>query len=424
MLFRSRKQQEIVAEIFPKLAAIPGVRATAVNPGSLGQRGFGQPVQFIMGGPDYETLRDWRDRMFEKMRTDPRLLNPDSNYRENKPELRIRIDRQRAADLNLSIDQIGRTLETLFGGRQVNTFVDRGEEYSVIIQGRPQDRSSPTDIGNVFMRPPGQNQQLIPLANVVSFADAAGPATLNRVDRLRTITISSSLAPGFTLPEAIDVMNEIIKTELPPQVRISYGGQTREFVESSSSIYFTFLLALLVVFLVLAAQFESWVHPFIIMLAVPLALTGGLGALVFKGMSLNVYSQIGMILLVGLMTKNGILIVEFANQLRSGGKNVRDSVFEASVLRLRPILMTSFATVMGAVPLAIASGAGAESRLAIGWVIIGGVLFATMLTIFVVPVLYTLLAGFTKPANTIALRLSKMETDTPVPHGGATSPAE
>src|SRR5262249_42265529 len=190
------------------------------------------------------------------------------------------------------------------------------------------------------------------------------------------ITISSSMAPGFTLPEAIDAMHKLIKEVLPPQVRISYGGPTPEFVESSQSIYFTFMLALLLVFLVLAAQFERWVHPVVIMLAVPLALTGGLGALWFAGMSLNVYSQIGMILLVGLMTKNGILIVEFANQLRAGGKPVRDAVYEAAVLRLRPILMTSFATVMGAVPLAIAAGAGAESRTAIGWVIIGGVSFA------------------------------------------------
>jgi multidrug efflux pump len=424
---RKNSQMDIVKEITPKLVALPGVRAIAINPPSLGSRGFGQPLQFILGGSDYETLKGWRDTLMAAMSRDPRFVNVDSNFRENKPELRIRIDRQRAADLGLSIDQVGRTLETLFGGRQVNTFVDRGEEYGVIIQGRAEDRATPTDITNVFVRS-ATTSQFVPLSNVVSFTEAAGPANLNRVDRLRTITVQSSLAPGFTLPEAIDATEKLVKEVLPPQVRINYGGQTREFVESSSTIYYTFLLALLVVFLVLAAQFESWVHPFIIMLAVPLAVTGGLGALVFTGISLNVYSQIGMILLIGLMTKNGILIVEFANQLRSEGRPVRESVFEAAVLRLRPILMTSFATVMGAVPLAIAHGAGAESRLAIGWVIIGGVSFATLLTVFIVPVFYTLLAGFTKPANTIARKVSELESETPAPaphgHGGAVAPAE
>jgi multidrug efflux pump len=254
----------------------------------------------------------------------------------------------------------------------------------------------------------------------VTLAEGAGPAELNRLDRLRSITISASLAPGFTLGEALTLMESFAREVLPPEVRIGYLGQSREFKESASSMYFTFGLALLVVFLVLAAQFESWIHPLIIMLAVPLALTGGLGALYFTGISLNVYSQIGMILLIGLMAKNGILIVEFANQLRDEGADVRSAVLEASVARLRPILMTSIATVCGAIPLADAHGAGAESRMAIGWVIIGGVSFATVLTSFVIPCLYLLLARFTKPAGAIAQRLAQQERSHtgahPTPH--------
>jgi multidrug efflux pump len=402
------KQQQIVQEIFPRIAGIPGVRAAPVNPPALGQRGFQPPIQFVIGGTDYETLRDWRDRILLRAGRDARFLNLDSNYRETKPELRVRIDRARAADLGVSIETIGRTLETMFGSRNVSTYVDRGEEYNVILQARSEDRATPADLAGLFVRS-GQTQQLIPLSSLVTLNEAAGPAELNRVDRLRSITITSSLAPSFTLGEALSELEKIAAEELPPEARISYQGQSREFKESASSLYFTFGLALLIVFLVLAAQFESWIHPLIIMLAVPLAVTGGLGALWFTGISLNVYSQIGMILLIGLMAKNGILIVEFANQLRDEGQDIYSAVVDASVARLRPILMTSIATVVGAVPLAQAHGAGAESREAIGWVIIGGVSFATVLTSFVIPALYLLLARYTKPVGAIAARLAQQE---------------
>src|SRR5262249_33943498 len=246
-----------------------------------------------------------------------------------------------------------------------------------------EDRASPRDLSNIFVRAPlsaqvaGQSAsgqgalgQLIPLSNIVTITEAAGPQELNRLDRLRSITITAQLLPGFTLGNALDTLERFVADELPSEARIGYQGTSLEFRESSKSLYFTFALALVVVFLVLAAQFESWIHPLIIMLAVPLAVTGGLGALYLAGISLNVYSQIGMILLIGLMAKNGILIVEFANQLRDEGKSVHDAVLDAAVIRLRPILMTSIATVAGAVPLAMATGAGAESRTAIGWVII------------------------------------------------------
>jgi multidrug efflux pump len=405
---REIKQQDIVREIFPRITGIPGVRAAPVNPPSLGQRGFQPPIQFVIGGTSYETLREWRDRVIQRASRDSRFLNMDSNFRDTKPELRVRIDRARAADLGVPIDTIGRTLETMFGSRNVSTYVDRGEEYNVILQARTQDRATPADLAGLFVRS-ATTQTLIPLSSLVTLAEAAGPAELNRVDRLRSITITSSLAPGFTLGEALSELEKIAAEELPPEARISYQGQSREFKESASSLYFTFGMALLIVFLVLAAQFESWIHPLIIMLAVPLALTGGLGILYFTGISLNIYSQIGMILLIGLMAKNGILIVEFANQLRDEGHDIPSAALEASVARLRPILMTSIATVFGAIPIADARGAGAESREAIGWVIIGGVAFSTLLTIFVIPALYVLLARFTKPIGAIAASLAQQE---------------
>jgi len=420
---RTRSQQDMMREVAPKIAAIPGAFARVNSPGTLGQRGDPSPILFVIGGSDYETLRGWRDRILDRIRQDPRFVNPDSNYRENKPELRVRIDRAKAADLGVSIDEIGRTLETMFGSREINTYVDRGEEYKVIMQARAEDRATPSDLASIFVRSQ-TTRELIPLSNVVLLVEAAGPQELNRVDRLRSITIRSQLAPGFTIAEGLETLERIVREDLPPEVRVGYQGTSREFKESSNSLMITFGLALIVVFLVLAGQFESWIHPLVIMLAVPLAVTGGLGALWVLGLSLNIYSQIGMILLVGLMAKNGILIVEFANQLRDDGRNVHDAVLEASVARLRPILMTSIATICGAVPLAIASGAGAESRSAIGWVIIGGVSFATLLTIFVIPALYLLLAPFTKPINAIAQKLSQMETEHRRTPGQGHAPAE
>jgi multidrug efflux pump len=405
---RSRKQQALVLELANEILAIPGARAFPVNPASLGQRGIQPPIQFVLGGPDYETIRGWRDRIMERARQDGRFLNVDSDYRENKPELRVGIDRAKAADLGVSVETIGRTLETMFGAREINTYVDRGEEYKVLVQARAEDRATPRDLSNMFVRS-GTTDQLIPLSNLVTFREAGGPQDLNRFERLRSITITSSLAPGFTIAEALDRLAEFVAEELPPEVRMGYRGESREYKESSSSLYFTFGLALLIVFLVLAAQFESWVHPFIIMLTVPLAVTGGLLALMLAGLSLNVYSQIGMILLIGIMAKNGILIVEFANQLRDEGKSIAEAIVESSVIRLRPILMTSIATIAGAVPLAFASGAGAESREAIGWVIIGGVSVSTLLTLFVVPAFYLWLARYTKPINAIAQHLAKLE---------------
>ena len=414
---RTVSQQAVVQQLLPKVGAFPGARSSVINPPSFGGAGgFGQPIQFVLGGPDYDTLRGWRDTVMQKAQETGQFVNIDSNYRESQPDIRVQIDRQRAADLGVSVEDIGRTLELMFGEREVSTFVSRGDEYPVIIRARAEDRATPNDLTNTFIR--AANGELVPLSSFVSLTESAAPQALNRFDRLRSITIQSGLAPGVSIGQGLETLEQIVRDNLPAEARIGYSGQSRDFKDSSSAIYVTFAMALLVVFLVLAAQFESWINPFIIMLTVPLAVTGGLAALVLTGQSLNIYSQIGMILLIGLMTKNGILIVEFSNQLRERGYSVRDAVIEASVLRLRPILMTSIAMIGGAIPLAWSTGAGAESRSAIGSVIVGGVTLSTLLTMLVVPAIYLLIGGYTKPATYVGEMLDRLRRQTGQrPHG-------
>ncbi|MFN3447064.1 MAG: efflux RND transporter permease subunit [Roseococcus sp.] len=407
---RERKAQAIAAEIFPRVAAMPGVRAFTLVPPSLGQSGFQPPIQFVIGGPDYATLVEWRDAFLERARQNPRLLNLDSNFRETKPEIRVDVDRRKAAELGISIQAIGRTIETMLGSREVGTYVDGGQEYRVLLQAHETNRATPYDLENIFIRGAGG---LVPLSNVVVLSERARPQQLSRADRVRAITITASLAPGYALGDALDFMDAIAAEVLPSEARISYRGQSLEFRDSSSALYVTFLLALIVVYLVLAAQFESFIHPFIILLSTPLAVTGGLLALHLTGQTLNIFSQIGMILLIGLMAKNGILVVEFANQLRDRGLSIFDAALEASVVRLRPILMTSIATVLGAVPLAMATGAGAESRMALGVVIVGGISLSTFVTLYAIPALYVMLARFTKPIGHIERALSDLEARAP-----------
>ena len=407
---RERSQQSIVKEFFPKLLGIPGANVFAINPPSLNQPGRKAPVQFVLGGPSYDTLKDWSKIIIDKTKEEnPKLLSIDGDYKETKPELKVNIDRNRAAAMEVSIADIGRTLETMLGSRFVTTLNDRGIQYNVVLQARGKDRETPNDLENIYVR--NANNDLIPLNNLITTKETAAPKELNRFDRMRSVTISASLAPGYSLGEALDYLDNLALTSLPPEARISYAGQSREFRDSSSSLMITFGLALLIVFLVLAAQFESFVHPIIIMLSVPLAITGALATLYFTGITLNVYSQIGLVMLIGLVAKNAILIVEFANQLREQGRSIRDAVKESAAARLRPILMTTIATVFGAMPLALATGAGAESRSSIGWVIVGGVTFSTVLSLFVVPTLYSLLARFTKPSSHIADKLRGLENE-------------
>ena len=407
---RLRSQQDIVKEFFPKLLGIPGANVFAINPPSLNQPGRKSPVQFVLGGPSYDTLKDWSKVIINKAREEnPKLLSVDADYKETKPELKVDINRDRAATMEVSIADIGRTLETMLGSRFVTTLNDRGVQYNVVLQARNKDRETPNDLENIYIR--NSKNNLIPLNNLITTNETAAPKELNRFDRMRSVTISASLAPGYSLGEALDYLDNLAVTSLPPEARISYAGQSREFRDSSSSLMITFGLALLVVFLVLAAQFESFVHPIIIMLSVPLAITGALATLFFTGITLNVYSQIGLVMLIGLVAKNAILIVEFANQLREQGRSIRDAVKESAAARLRPILMTTIATVFGAMPLALATGAGAESRASIGWVIVGGVTFSTILSLFIVPALYDLLARFTKPSSHIANKLRSLEDE-------------
>ena len=430
---RSMGQIQLQRELLGRLQAVTGARVFAVNPPSLGQRGAtNQPVQFVLGGPDYETIKGWRNALIQRVQQTGKVLNLDSDFRESQPDLRVRIDRNRAADLGVSMDAIGNTLELMFGEREVSQYIDRGVEYAIIIQAQAKDRNNPQDLKNVFVRTSQGTTigagvgagELVPLSSFVTLQEVAGPQALNRVDRIRSITVQGTPAPGVSLGEALTVMEEAAREVLPPDVKIGYNGQSKEFKQTSGSIYVTFGVALLVVFLVLAAQFESWVAPITIMLAVPLALTGGLAGLLLSGQTLNVYSQIGMILLIGIMTKNGILIVEFTNQLREEGKGMHEAVLEASVTRLRPILMTSIATVFGAVPLMLSHGAGAESRQAIGTVIVGGVSLSTLFTLFIVPSLYLLIGGFTKPRNYISEQLEAQERAHASGEGKTLHPAE
>jgi multidrug efflux pump len=403
---RQIKQQEITSELRGKLDGIPGVRSVAVNPPGLGQRGFNQPVEFVIGGPDYESVQAWSEEIVERAKENPNLLSLETDFELTRPELNVTIDRERAADLDVTVEDVGLTLQTMLASRQVTTYLDRGREYDVIVQAADIDRATPDDLGRVFLRP-RQGGDLIPLEALVTIEEVGANPDLRRIDRLPAVVISGSLADGYDLGSALKYLNNLAVDNLPPEARVSYKGLSREFQDSSAAIYVTFGLAFVIVFLVLAAQFESWIHPMIIMLSVPLAVTGALYALYFSGITLNIYSQIGIIMLLGLMAKNGILIVEFANQLRDKGYEVRDAILEGAILRFRPVLMTTISTVFGAVPLVLATGAGAESRASIGIVILGGLVFATTLTLFIIPVLYNLLARFAKSTNAVALELEK-----------------
>ncbi len=400
---RTRHSTAVAKELQPKFFGIPGVLAFPVSPPSLGQSPRDRPLNFvIITSASYQELQQVTDRIMQEAAKNPGLQGLDNDLKLNKPELSVEVDRDKAADLGLQVETVGRTLETMLGGRQVTRYKQQGEQYDVIVQVAPSDRDNPRDISNIYVR--GKNEQMIPLANLVKVSETVSPRELNHFGQRRAVTISANLAPGYTMGEALAFMDGLARTTLPPGYAVDYNGQSREFKVSTSSLAFTFVLALAFIYLVLAAQFESFRNPFIIMLTVPLSITGALAALLLTGNTLNVYSQIGLVTLVGLITKHGILIVEFANQLQEKGQEVMESVIEASVLRLRPILMTTGAMVLGAVPLALASGAGAESRQQIGWVIVGGLLLGTFLTLFVVPTVYSLVARHKRAAPEVEVQ--------------------
>ncbi len=404
----------IMDEIRAGLADLPGVRAFPVMRQGFGAR-IAKPVQFVIGGGSYEELAEWRDTLVKAIEADnPGLQGLDWDYKETKPQLRVQIDYDRAADLGVTVSTVGRTLETMLGSRKVTTYIDDGEEYDVILEGERDAQRTPASLANLYVRSQ-RSGELIPLSNLVSIVEQADSQSLNRYNRIRAITLEANLADDLALGDALAYLEAKVRELLPEQAQIDYKGQSRDFRESSQGILFVFALGIAVVFLVLAAQFESWVHPLVIMLTVPLAMAGALLGLWWTGQSLNIYSQIGLIMLVGLSAKNGILIVEFANQLRDQGRAFGDALLEAADVRLRPILMTGITTAAGSLPLLLSSGAGAETRTVIGTVILSGVLASTLFTLFVVPVAYDLLARGTGSPGDVARRLEREQALMPEP---------
>ena len=388
---RKKSTLEIARDMTPSVAGLPGVTAFPITPPSLGQPFRERPLNFVILTSDsYQNLAQVVRSFQEEIAKNPGIVSVDTDLRLNKPEISMEVDRERAADMGVPVDQIARAVETMMGGRQVTRYKREGDQYDVIVQTAPTGRDTPDDIERVFVR--GKGDAMIPLSALVKIKEVVVPRELNHFSQRRSASISANLAPTYSLGEAIAFMNATSQKVLKPGYSTDLNGTSREFVKSSGSLAIVFVLALLFIFLVLAAQFESFVDPLVIMLSVPLSMVGALLALQFSGGTLNVFSQIGLITLVGLITKHGILIVEFANQLRHEGVELFEAVTQSATLRLRPILMTTGAMVLGAIPLALASGAGAESRKQIGWVIVGGMSLGTLLTIFVVPTMYTLLA--------------------------------
>lgn len=407
---------DVMNEVRGRVADVPGVKTAVIMRQGL-TRGLNKAMEVVVGGPTFEELARWRDIIMEKARENPNLIGLDCDYRDTKPQLSISIDQNRAADLGVSSANIGRTLETLLGNRRVTTFIHQGEEYDVLVEGSYSGKKNSADLNNIFVRSE-RTRELIPLANLVTFKEFADSGSLNRYNRLRSITFDAELAAGYSLSEALSYMETLIRDNLPASAIIGYKGNSLKLKESSSSMGLIFGLALLVAFLVLAAQFESFIHPLTVMLTVPVAVAGALLGLQFMGQSQSIYSQIGLIMLIGLAAKNGILIVEFINQLRDEGMAFREAILIASEQRLRPIIMTALSTVMGALPLMLTHGAGAETRMVVGVVIVFGVSVATVVTLFLVPMVYCLIARNTGSVSDVSRRLeTELEDDSAAKNG-------
>ena len=388
---RTKTTLEIAREMTPAIAGLPGVTAFPITPPSLGQPFRDRPLNFVIVTTDsYQNLAQVVRTFQEEIAKNPGIVSVDTDLRLNKPEISMDVDRERAADMGVPIDNIARAVETMMGGRQVTRYKREGDQYDVMVQTSPSGRDTPDDIEHIFVR--GRNDAMIPLSALVRIKEVVVPRELNHFGQRRSASITANISPNYSLGEAIVFMNDTDKKVLKPGYATDLNGTSREFVKTSGSLVIVFILSLLFIFLVLAAQFESFVDPLVILFSVPLSMVGALLALQLSGGTLNVFSQIGLITLVGLITKHGILIVEFANQLRAEGMDALEAVKESATLRLRPILMTTGAMVLGAIPLALATGAGAESRKQIGWVIVGGMSLGTLLTIFVVPTMYTFFA--------------------------------
>ncbi|HEV8196537.1 MAG TPA: efflux RND transporter permease subunit, partial [Gemmatimonadales bacterium] len=394
---RNRSAQDIIEALRPQLAKIPGVLAFANNPPAFG--GYGSAVQFVIRHPNFDSLFAGTQALLTRARQIKGLTNVDTDLRINKPELSVSYDRDRAEDLGVPVRAVAGTMQALLGGQRVSTFTQNNKLYYVMVQLSPDERATPTDMSGLAVR--GRNNELIKLDQLAKVSEGVGPRSLSHFMRVRASQLSAGLAPGFTLGEALDSLERIAKEVLPAGSTVALAGESRELRESGTALYFAFLLALIVVFMVLASQFESLIHPFTVLMAVPLAVTGAVFTLALASSSLNLYSQIGMILLIGLVAKNSILLVDYTNHLRARGMDTTAALLEAGRVRLRPILMTSVAVVMGAIPIALALGAGSISRRPLGYAIVGGVLFSTALTLFLVPVVYSLMEG-------VRVRVSRM----------------
>lgn len=390
-----RPAPELMTELNQRFSQIPGATVRVILPNAF-QRGGGDGASIVLLGSEYEPLAATGERIMARLRDNPNFLRPRMNYEPSSPRVLVDIDRERAAALGVSVQAIGRTLEATMGARRVNTITDRGEEYYVYLQAEREARSDISDLTNKYVRS-DRTGELVPLSTIVTFRTVGDSAERRRMNRQAAVTIGASIAGDYAIGDAMAALEQVAREEIGDQpISIDYAGQARQFRQATGAIGFAFVFALIIVYLVLAAQFESFVHPFVIMLSVPLALMGGLFGLFLFDDTLNIYSQIGLIILIALAAKNGILIVEFANQMRDEGRSIRDAILEAADLRMRPVLMTSIATMAGAIPLLVSHGAGAESRVTIGTVIFFGLGVATMLTLFVVPAFYDLLARFTK----------------------------
>ena len=406
---RQKTGDDLMKETQQLVANIPGVQIYSFMRKPLAAAS-GQPLEIVIEGDTYEELSEWSNILLKASYENPRILRPVVDLKETQPQLQVRIDRQRAADLGVSVSHIARSLETMLGEREVTTFMQRGEEYDVLLKGDEQQFNSKADLQTIYVRSDTTGES-VPLSNLVLVEEGAGAASLTRYNRMRSFTLSAGLAEGYALSEALAFMQNAVKQHLPAHAHVDYKGLTLEYVRSGSSIALVLGIALLMVYLVLAAQFESFVHPFVILLTVPFALLGALMALDMMGMTVNVYSQIAMIMLIGLAAKNGILMVEFANQLRDRGLDALQAIQNAAVQRLRPIIMTSLTAAIGALPLMLGAGAGASTRMIVGVVVFAGVILSTAMTLFIVPAMYALLAKHTASPKAVENQIKALENN-------------
>jgi hydrophobe/amphiphile efflux-1 (HAE1) family protein len=402
---RKRHGVKILRESFAKIGRVPGVLAFSVMPQGIRTGGVESPVQFVVLGNTYEQLIEWKKIIKREARKNPGLSSIQDDFDLNKPQLNVQINQKKAADLGVSTEDIGRTIETIFGSKTVTKFTQDGKEYSIILQGDIKDRQEPGSISKVFVRSKN-NGKLISVSNLVEYSEEGQSPFLARYNRQKAVTISARLVGNYSLDEALKFLVNIVEKNTP-QAKIAYKGESEEYKKTNSELYVIFALALITAYLAMCAQFESWRHPLTIMLTVPLAILGGLLGLLVVGSSLNVYSQIALIILIGLAAKNGILIVEFTNQLRKDGKKLEEAIIEASTIRLRPILMTSLSTIFGVIPLIIGTGPGAASRLTVGITIFSGMLFSTFFTLYVIPTIYSIIGKNEKNIDAIEVELNK-----------------